>query len=73
MLELIEKELFILRDLTTRALVGVDHSVVYAQLINAAAPANEFRGDSELSLNPRRQTGGLGEVVSLDAVFDPDL
>jgi hypothetical protein len=36
-------------------------------------PADEFRGDSELSLNPRRQTGGLREVVSFDAVLDPDL
>ncbi len=67
------EELFIPRDLTTRTLVGVDHSVVDAQLIDATAPANEFRGDSELSLNSRRQTGGHREIVSFDAVFDPDL
>jgi hypothetical protein len=36
-------------------------------------PPNEFRGDSELSFNPRRQTGGLWEVVSFDAVFYPNL
>ena len=54
------EEFFIPRDWAIRTLVGEDHGVVDAQLINATAPANELWGKAELSLNPRRQTGGGG-------------
>lgn len=68
------EELVVSRDRTaTRALIGVDHGVIDDQLIDAATPAYEFRGNAELTFDPRRQTGGLWEEVSLDAVFDPYL
>jgi len=36
-------------------------------------PLDQLRSDSKLRPNRRRQTGGPWQVVSLDAVFDPDL
>ncbi len=40
---------------------------------DAAVPLFEVGGDAELLLNGGLQTGGLGKVVSLPAVGDPDI
>jgi hypothetical protein len=58
---------------TPRDVLAVDEPAVGLDVKNAAAAFDELSLDSELLVDGVRQTGGLGGVVSLHAVFDGDL
>ena len=51
----------------------VDPLPVDGDIEDSAAPLDQFRLDSRTLLNCFRQTGGIGQVVSLHAVGDGDL
>ena len=52
---------------------AVDHLPVHGDLVDPLLALDEFSVDIELFLDSGRQTGGLREVVSLDAIGDSDL
>jgi hypothetical protein len=52
--------------------LAVDSLAIDVDIEHAAAAADEFRLDVEFILDSGRQTGGLGQVVSLYAVRNAD-
>ena len=52
---------------------AVDHPPVHGDLVDPPLALDEFSVNAELFLDGGRQTGGLREVVSLDAIGDSDL
>jgi hypothetical protein len=54
-------------------LVVVDDLPVYRDGEDTAGAFLEISGDAVLVLDGGLQTGGLGEIVSLAAVHDPDV
>jgi hypothetical protein len=54
-------------------ILGKDQLVIELYVENPVAPFDQFRFDLEFLLDSFRQTGGMGQVVSLHAVLDADL
>jgi hypothetical protein len=56
-----------------RLVLGVDQIAVHGHVEDAAVAALQVSGDAELALDRGLQTGGLGRVVSFQAIRDLDL
>ena len=52
--------------------LAVNHFAVDCYIKNTAPPFDQLTIDAVFCLDAGRQTGGLGQVVSLDAVLDAD-
>lgn len=56
-----------------RLVLGIDQLPIHGDIEDAAAALDQLRLDSRSLLDRVRQTGGVGEVVSLHAVCDRDV